>query len=889
MQIKKDLIQSTPVRKPAVIDPQRHVKMWFSKDGLPEKHQARFIRFLALNPDATLYLIYSDKYLRDTARANLEDFATKASITLIDYDAIAPRDANEVAIKKWIDKELAYFFKMSDYKQKGNLSVVSDQLRMLQSVLELGIPSDCDVEFQSSLPKRKLHAPLGFIAKTRFGIDGHTGGIRISNDLVGGDGTAPVFELTRRLTVAMNARYHAGLPAYFKRNNIAFDPKDYENHPHYFRARNEQLKMFSLGGGPQLFAIAVHLCGFGTGYEDATNPEVYVFDENYDFHPFVFKPIDQAKIAADLNSMLPYQLRESLVAHWDHSWEEGNISWKVLSTKEKMILRHFNQLQEYSGRINHARFFEDFSKFVTHISMQTLSKSSLSMLKGYLSGFLHVNLPGRRHREFLELRQDEQNYILKNETPDQRIRDSLVAQLGPEFAQHAKSFDANGFLILPGFFKGEQLAALNSAYEIEINKKNPHPFLKQICFNAAVDELDPQSFDTVFTASTEEHLQALIRYHFGQYQCVAAMRGYKQLPTSEVLYRAWDYHQDLKTKGPTGEIKMMILLTDVQPEGQAMRVIPGSHKYHWFTQTQQDTKYSLDEALGYSNNGCATICYGPPGTVILFDTNILHSGHRNGHSVRDIYTISYVPNTEDAPVMSKKLAERKEVTTKQQFNPNVSFWKNLEVNQQSLTPAQTMLLQEHYRNIPKIEHIKERFNLESSVTLQQFIIESMSTDVNGDLDLQLRMGKKDTIRDNQLIALRDVPLDHNQYHRLRTNINNVNVEISYDLNIDEIRKYAKFATRFQNVDNVREIQHCATFAFDLEEAFNRIDSIQRLRTTLAFLYFTLDRMAKAMDDNKIDPYLHTKMAHCAKTVLGKYISLVYVDDLAQSLESSPKR
>lgn len=124
------------------------------------------------------------------------------------------------------------------------------------------------------------------------------------------------------------------------------------------------------------------------------------------------------------------------------------------------------------------------------------------------------------------------------------------------------------------------------------------------------------------------------------------MRGYRQLKTTPVLYRAWDYHQDLKTKGPYGEVKIMVLLNGVEGEGQAMRIMKSSHKYHWYAESQQQTKYTIDECLHYAKDNCATVCYGPPGTVVLFDTNALHSGHRNEHSERDIFTISYVPDTQ---------------------------------------------------------------------------------------------------------------------------------------------------------------------------------------------------------------------------------------------------
>lgn len=853
---------TAPTFKPFLIDPQQHVKMWFSRDGIPEKHQARFIKFRLLNPDATLRLIYSDKYLTPAARKNIHYFAKQVNIILVDYETIQPVNEEEELIKKSIDQELEYFFTTTDSSKKGNLSVVADRLKLFEKVLALGIQSDCDVEFNTPLPKKPIVTKLGLIAKTRKGIDGFKGGIRVSNDLFGGNPKHPVFVTAKKLICDYIQNYHKALPDYFRDNGIEFDPSNYDNHPHYFHARNRHLSAFSLCNGPQLFAVAFHLHGILTGYENIAEPELFILEGNLTLKPYHIKTdmIPKKNVREIFSLLLPPEMGKSLVACWDHSWQEGNSNWKILNLSESRLI----------------------NKFKLHLALQSSVPVSPSHLKNYFSYFIYANLPERRHREFHELTQDVQTYIKENETPDEAIRASLSETLGQDFTKIAKRFSSDGVLILPGFFKGKQLRKLQDAFATEIAKKTPHPFLKQTAFNAAVDtdEVDAKTVDTVLEAATDPRLQALIKHHFGKNQTVAGMRGYRQLMTPPVLYRAWDFHQDQKARGPFGEIKIMLLINGVEIEGQAMRVMKGSHHNHWHYKSQQQTKYTMDEGLSYAEDNLATICYGPPGTVILFDTNILHSGHRNEHSVRDIFSINYTPDSKEAPIMHEKFAERKDTTTRQEYKTDPGFWQNLSVTNGTLSKKDTLRELEHYRSIPTIEQLKERFNHEDCLSFEDFLITAIATDVNGDLDLPIRKGKEDVARDNQLIAFRDVPPTHKQYQRIKEKIKSEKMIINYAVNIDAIRQYAKLSGDYKE-SKVKEISHCALFALDLCDAFTRIDSRQRLRTTMAYLYFTLDHMYLMTKDEKFN--------QAANHVLKNYISLVYLDDLAYRLEEQNQR
>ncbi len=844
--------------KPFVVDPQRHVKMWFSKDGIPEKHQVRFIKFRILNPDATLHLLYAEKYLTSAGRENITNFAKLLNIRLVEYETIKPVGADEKAIKASIDQELEYYFTKVNTQEKGNLSVVADRLRLFENVLTLGIQSDCDVEFNVPLPKAPITATLGIFAKTRNGVDGDKGGIRISNDLIAGDPKHPVFITTKKLLCEHIKKYHTAVPIYLKRHGIRVDSTNYDNHPGYFRARNERLSAFSLGGGPQIFAIALHINGIITGYENITAPEIFLLEDNLALKPYIFvdATITQQQAKKSFALLLPEKLRKGLVAGWDHSWRDENVAWKRLD-------------------LNHVRILGEFKM---HVAQSSLTKTP-SQLRSFFAHLTQSNLSGRRHREFSELPKDVQTYIRENETPNLTVRETLARTLGADFKEIASTFSSDGVLILPGYFKGKQLENLQAAFAGEIAKKNPHPFLKQAAFNASVDSdgVAFETMDTVLEAATNANLQALIKFHFGQNQVVAAMRGYRQHTTPPLLYRAWDYHQDLKTKGPFGEIKIMILLNGVKAEGQSMRLLKATHLQHWHADTQQQTKYTLDECLGYAKDGCVTVCHGIPGTVILFDTNALHSGHRNEHDVRDIFTISYAPDSKDAPIMHAKFAAKKADTINQEYKADDKFWKNMRTTNGTLSKAATAILRDEYYSTPIIEQLKDRYQPTGVTKFKNFLVAAISIDVNGDLDLRLRKGKEDTIRDNQLIAFRDVSSTHEQYQRVASRIKQQKTTISYDINLDAMRHHAKLAGNYKNHKQT-SVSHCAIFALDLLDAFQRIDSRQRLRTTMAYLYFTLDRIDQLTHDATI--------CNSANHVLYSYTNTVYLDDLEYGLNSN---
>lgn len=862
LRIRKEL-------KPFVFDPQKHVKIWISKDGLPPKHQARFIKFKALNPKATVRLIYVDKYLTDDARIKLKAFAKKLSIILVDYSAIKPCNDYEIKIKAWLDHEIEYFFNQSSLHYKGNLSVVADQLRLFEQVISYGILSDCDVEFDNSLPTKLLIAPLGFIARQK------NQGTRISNDLTTGASKHPVFETARRLVCQFNAFYHAAVPNYFKSHHIEFDPENYKQHPKYYEARNLQLKQFSLGGGPQLFAIALNQCGIATGYEN-TSTEIFELrkNENLNFSPYQFLAVieNQQQISNDFKQLFPSALGY-VKSHWDTSWMPGQDNWKILTPAEEIRLALFEK------GFHPSRKLLWLEQILLHVP-----RPKLSNLVNYFSYFFQPLILGKRHKEYDDLPPEVQAYIQRNETPNALIQTELSVKLGANFTYIAEKLKTDGVVVLPNFIANEKLKLLQAAYEREINKKDTHPILKQISFNLAADRnYDPELLPAALSVGNDPALQALVRYHLG-YQKLIAMRGYRQEPVEPVRLRAWDYHQDIKSQGPHGEIKIMILLNGVKINGQAMQFMLGSHKYHWNSTSLAQSKYTIDEALFYADNG-VKICYGSPGSIVIFDTNGIHSGQRNFTERRDVITMSYAPANPDCADMFDVPASANLDKAVYKFSP--TFWQAVKIDEEKLTAEEISRLKKQYKKCPSLANFKDRYSQTSCLSLADFIVKVASQDMNGDLDLPLRvLTTHDKDRDNQMVEFRDASPTHKQFHRLHARIKQKHPDVAYNIDIQALTSYATIAGNLTH-HPVIKISSCAKFSSDIAEAFSRLDSIQRLRSMMIYLYFTLDRIQEELkvSDIKQANYFDQMAVH----VLDMYTSAVFLDDLNEELTKQTTR
>jgi hypothetical protein len=498
---------------------------------------------------------------------------------------------------------------------------------------------------------------------------------------------------------------------------------------------------------------------------------------------------------------------------------------------------------------------------------------------------------GERVKQQSELTHEEHEFIKKFETPNEIFVGGLEASLGPKFKEIADRLDEDGVVIIPEYFSADSLENIQEFFHEQISKKQIRPFLEQASFNGGVDAKKALSESKAMSdAIADPFFVTLASHHLGHPAVMANWRGYHLGEREPLLYRAWDWHNDQKR----AEIKVMILLSDVSEEGQAMQVIKGSHKNWWKMDSQRDTKYSLEEVLRYGKKDPSTQkvtkCYGKAGTIIVFNTNIAHAGQRNTHAPRDVITINYLANIEGMPIfpspplhpevatkykgsfMETSARIREKAPGENESLLAKKFLEDIETNPLNLkeTISAVKIIDEEqdsapdlrgYDQIPTFSRARAHFTGKTFSEFREFLVRHIADDFGPDLDLAVRLGDKDVKRDIVLAALRDasptdpVQLKLKDFSELTpediNKVKSVNLESLSELASDLSRtileqkdsllisiNQSKVLTPLEKREKIEKchwLDMTQSFCDDLSEAFLRTDSLERLRTNLIFL------------------------------------------------------
>lgn len=154
-----------------VINPHRHVKIWFSKDQntfLNPENQFRLVHLRAKNPQDEISFVYSKELLSDRAQQELLKFCERHHIKPFSLeDDIKPNLISEYETKLM---DLAQMeLRAAKDHTGGDLAAASDIVRSLPGVYRLGIYSDFDIDIHTAnLPdvifvKRPFITNLGSI------------------------------------------------------------------------------------------------------------------------------------------------------------------------------------------------------------------------------------------------------------------------------------------------------------------------------------------------------------------------------------------------------------------------------------------------------------------------------------------------------------------------------------------------------------------------------------------------------------------------------------------------------------------------------------------------------------------------------------------------------
>ena len=850
------------------------VRIWISSDGLPAKHRARLARLRAMNSDSRILLIVAESVLAPDVARNLFEFVRRLNIDVRDVSTIPATDADERVILEHIHAEIdAHFVRPEE--AKGNLSVVSDYARLLSFVIEQGMCTDMDVEFMHPLGSAaaRTPCPLGILA--RFKDNGC-----LSNDVTAGFAWAEPFRIARRNVAALVTTYREAACRFLATvYGEVVDPGMVSGHTRFFELRNLRhdpsltgTARFSLVGGPDNLAITFHQAGLVCGYErkaghgrDAGEltsdhvPHTLVADmrpTSLTYEPFGFGTPPSARVQAEQRAQLWPDSLPGAICHWDHAWIAGHDDWQPLTYRERLLL----------ATLEGNRWRRDEAMSI--IGSRTLPRCFIDPLA--TTSYKH-----RAHRGGSVL-----SALVHDQITGRAEGRSISTHGAPAKHQEISwpdRFRANGIVAVDGLLDNSTLLELRDRFEAEISRKGETTSLHQLSFNLAVDECARGTMEMIKDlAHISEVTEVLYQYFDGPPQFVSA-RGYRQGPRKPLRYRAWDYHQDMKTKGPFEEVKVMILLTDVTPDGQAMRYVCGSHQVRWNFRTQRETKFTLDEALQFGNGGLF-LGYGTSGTCVVFDTNGIHSGHRNLSETRDVLTLNFARESAKSFLMFSN-----PILVESSSNSATAGHRVRSLTCRTSVEGEQRLaaIRAEYRSTPDLAATKPLWTGDALN-----LVDVMAEDLNADLDLRLSTWfENDRGRDIALVKIRDAALDDKQYAEVMSRLHVVDpIGPCLWENRNPLIVAGKIAKRARSVLSYHiqgeAAANCSALLSDLCEAVGRCDGVQRLRTTAAYLYFTCawaNRLLVASEDGDLE-------GECQQ-LLDLYVHIIAEDHISKTGEA----
>jgi hypothetical protein len=493
---------------------------------------------------------------------------------------------------------------------------------------------------------------------------------------------------------------------------------------------------------------------------------------------------------------------------------------------------------------------------------------------------------------------NEENYVSQHR-PDENLRRCIRGILGTKFDPLARSLIEDGIVIIPAYYNSELLNPLRAYLDDRFAEKPIDPFLRQVSFNAAVDKTDATCPQAIADIAQDSLLICLASDALGHVVRIANWRAYRLEPTRPQLYRAWDWHTDQKR----GELKAMILLTDVTSSDQAMHYIKGSHRHWWRLSTQKDSKFTFDEAVSLGTLETITECIGPAGTLILFNTNGIHRGTRTQGASRDIVSINYVPNLPNSPVFSFLWPDTGEPSGPADrirqhlrggtYKPDIDslplisedlvssvlarldamVW-NRYVNDAG--PERLHEMRKCYQRTPRTEDLKLRYN---GTDLGGFLAENYQSDLRTDLDLPIRLGSGDVERDVELVRLRD-SLDGDVHLHFKDSCRHLDPRLEKaPQSINEYKEiwFSLLRRIAMSKTGAPDRKHAlAVFAEDLVSAMDRVDTMQRLRSNALYLSLVSMTLDIANGDTEFGVVLSSETS----SLIAAYASIVLEDDLA---------
>ena len=226
------------------------------------------------------------------------------------------------------------------------------------------------------------------------------------------------------------------------------------------------------------------------------------------------------------------------------------------------------------------------------------------------------------------------NHISRKPNPDYRSL-LLKTQSHSKFNTYATQLVKDGILILPSYFSPEKTQEFKTEFDTIISTHSIQPTTdKEIYINklAQIHDTLPLKYFV-----SDPLLSNIAQYYWGQPCDIVSSFGYQIDPMPPKDFSSYQWHHDCKFK----QLKVFVLLTDLEEDGQTLDYIPGTHTMtHVFT-SYDESRFNSSTISQYGTPIKST---GKAGTVIFIDTNGLHRGNRNESYPRALWSNLIMPS-----------------------------------------------------------------------------------------------------------------------------------------------------------------------------------------------------------------------------------------------------
>ncbi len=194
----------------------------------------------------------------------------------------------------------------------------------------------------------------------------------------------------------------------------------------------------------------------------------------------------------------------------------------------------------------------------------------------------------------------------------------------------------NGIAKIPNYFNRDKILEIMSRARKSFDdpSKATTQMRDGVVYNRFVNK-PLTDFPEFIDMITDPYLNSIIKGYFGR-KIVLAETSLEQLPPTDKSSGSYLWHFDIRGK----QIKMMIMLSDVDDNGQHFSFVPKTHvRRSYLSQAQH--RFS-DQDLKKDKLWSSVInCTGTIGTVLLFDTNGIHRGTRKPTVTRENLTSNF--------------------------------------------------------------------------------------------------------------------------------------------------------------------------------------------------------------------------------------------------------